>query len=71
MSRSSAEVEYRSLVAVTVEVTWFVGLLQELSIEIHQPVDVYCDSKVALQIASNTIFHERTKHIEIDCYFVR
>ncbi|XP_070011298.1 uncharacterized mitochondrial protein AtMg00810-like [Nicotiana sylvestris] len=34
-TRSSAEAEYRSLAAVTAEVTWLVGLLQELNIEIH------------------------------------
>ncbi|XP_060202399.1 uncharacterized protein LOC132630816 [Lycium barbarum] len=53
------------------EATWLIGLFKELGAQVDEPVKMFCDSKVAIQIATNPIFHERTKHINIDCHFVR
>lgn len=50
---------------------WIKQLLQELKLCEIQKMKLYCDNQVAFHIASNPVFHERTKHIEIDCHFVR
>lgn len=71
VSRSSAEAEYRSMAVVVAEVVWLNGLLKEVSPNQFDKSLVLSDSKAALQIAANPVFHERTKHIEIDCHFVR
>ena len=42
----------------------------EVGIETPVPTKFWCDNKTALHIASNLVFYERTKHIEIDCHFV-
>jgi hypothetical protein len=46
-------------------------VLADLNIEIKEPMKMYCDNQAARHIAANPVFHERTKHIEVDCHFVR
>lgn len=53
------------------EVTWIVRLLEELGVNSLKPVELHCDNQSAIHIAKNPIFHERTKHIEVDCHFTR
>ncbi|KAE8702231.1 Detected protein of unknown function [Hibiscus syriacus] len=71
IARSSAEAEYRSMAMTAAEIVWLTGLLNELGFNNTGPAKLMCDNKAALQIAANPVFHERTKHIEIDCHFVR
>ena len=59
------------MASVTCELVWIKQLIQELNFCEVQPMKLYCDNQAALHIVSNPVFPERTKHIEIDCHFVR
>ena len=41
-----------------------------MGVSLSSATPVYCDNRSAIQIAHNDVFHEWTKHIEIDCHFV-
>ncbi|GKE11309.1 ribonuclease H-like domain-containing protein [Tanacetum coccineum] len=69
--KSSTEAEYRALASVTNEVIWISKILKDLQIEKLLPVSLHCDSNSTIKIAVNPVFHERTKHLEIDLHFVR
>jgi len=71
VSLSSAEAEYRAVRQVVGELVWLERLLDELVVQSSLPIRVFCDSQAAVHIAKNPVFHERTKHIEVDCHFVR
>ena len=71
VSKSSSEAEYRAMASAASQVAWTVRLLQELDVSQPQPVTLFCDNQSALHIARNPVFHECTKHIEIDCHFTR
>ncbi|KAK4406515.1 Retrovirus-related Pol polyprotein from transposon RE1 [Sesamum angolense] len=71
VARSSAKAEYRAMAHTTSEILWLKNLLKELGFMYDDPVSMHCENKAAIHIASNPVFHERTKHIEVDCHFVR
>jgi hypothetical protein len=71
VSRSSTESEYRALAIASAELCWIRALLKDLGIYLSQPPLLWCDNVSALAIASNPVFHARTKHIEVDFHFVR
>ncbi|KAJ0591220.1 putative RNA-directed DNA polymerase [Helianthus annuus] len=71
VSRSTAEAEYRAMCSATCEVMWIKNVLSELQISCSLPVTLFCDSKSAISISQNLVFHERTKHFELDLHFLR
>jgi hypothetical protein len=71
VSRSSTEAEYRALADTTSELLALRWLLEDMGLTHSSPTVIHCDNRSAIQIAHNDVFHEHTKHIEIDCHLVR
>ena len=67
VAKSSVEAEYRVIALATYELVWLKHLLQELRFGKDEQMKLICDNQVILHISSNPVFHEMTKHIEVDC----
>ncbi|XP_068307153.1 uncharacterized mitochondrial protein AtMg00810-like [Pyrus communis] len=70
VARSITEVEYRAMASTACKLIWLKGLLCNLGVFTPQSMYLLCDNQAAMHIASNPVFHERTKHIEVDCRYV-
>src|SRR5436189_6129330 len=55
----------------TLEIYWLCDLLRDIGISVPTPIPMHCDNKNAIAIASNPVFHNRTKHIDVDCHITR
>jgi len=71
VSRSSTEAEYRALATLARELQWLKFIADNLSLNIPLLISTFCDNQSTIQLAKNPYFHERTKHIEVDCHLIR
>ena len=53
------------------EIIWLRGLLAELGFPQLESTSLYADNTRAIQITANSVFHEHTKHIEVDYHSIR
>ena len=71
VARLSAESEFRHIAQGLCELLWLKIILDDLRIKWNGPMKLYCDNKSTINIAHNSIQHDRTKHIEIDRHFIK
>ncbi|RVW33186.1 Retrovirus-related Pol polyprotein from transposon RE1 [Vitis vinifera] len=71
IARSSAEAEFRGMTLGLCEALWLRLLLQDLGYLSRQPIRLFCDNKFACDIAHNLVQHDRTKHVEVDRFFIK
>ena len=71
VSRSTAEAEFRALADASCEIDWLLRIMKDLQIPMTLPSHLYGDNTTSLYIANNSIYHERTKHVDHDCYTIR
>jgi hypothetical protein len=68
---SSTEAEYKGATIVVCEVVWLQKLLSDLGQLVDAFVVIYCDNINNILLANNSIYHARTKHIEVHYHFIR
>ncbi|RVW17653.1 Retrovirus-related Pol polyprotein from transposon RE1 [Vitis vinifera] len=69
VSHSSCESEYCALALTAAELLWLMHLLDDLKVSIPQRPLLLCDNKSAIFLSSNSVSHERAKHVELDYHF--
>jgi hypothetical protein len=71
VARSSIEAEYHAMALATTDLFWLRMLFKDLGIPLFSTPRLWCDNIGALALASNPVYHARTKHIEVDYHFIR
>ncbi|RVX14607.1 Copia protein [Vitis vinifera] len=71
VARSSAEAEFRGMALGLCETLWLRLLLHDLGYLSRQPIRLFCDNKAACDISHDPVQHDRTKHVEVDRFFIK
>lgn len=69
MTQSNAVAEYWVMGSTISELIWVKHLLKDMDIETYQPMKMFV---IIFRVThSIKLFHEQTKHIEVDCQYVQ
>ena len=71
VATSSMQSEYQSLYAGMQELVWLRGVMGELGLPLSKPTPFFLDSQSADDLATNPVYHKRSKHIEVKYHWVR
>ena len=71
VAQSSAEAEYIAAASSASQAIWLRRILEDMGEVQNDPTEIYCDSKSAIAMAKNAVYHSRTKHIAIKYHFLR
>lgn len=70
-TESNIESEYRAVAHGYCELLWLRILLDELGFKQDGPMHIYSDSTSTIKLANNPVYHDKTKHVEVDCHFIK
>ena len=71
VAKSSTKTENRAMAVTVSELLWLIWLLTDLQTPQDEPTPLFCDNQATLHIVANSVYHERTKHVGMDCNFAR
>jgi hypothetical protein len=70
-AQSTTEAEYIAACMATKEAVWLRRLLDNIGYPQTSPTPLFGDNQSAIRLVKNPRYHKRTKHIDIQYYFIR
>lgn len=55
----------------TSKIIWLLNLLDTLQVPCTNPIILHSDNQTAIHLATNYVFHEKIKHVDVDCHFIK
>ena len=71
MALSSAEAEYMAASQAACEAIWMRKILVSLFGSHLDPTVIHCDNQSCIKLLVNHVFHDRSKHIDIQYHHIR
>lgn len=71
ISRSNDEAKFKVIAQRICELLWIKIIPDDLKINWREPMKIYCDKKLAINITYNPIKYDCTKHVEVDKHFLK
>ncbi|MCO5570950.1 hypothetical protein L7F22_024680 [Adiantum nelumboides] len=68
--RSTTEAKYVVVSEACKEEVWLGRLVTDLGIKEETPM-LHCDSQSAIQLVRNSVYHSKTKHVDMKYHFIR
>ena len=65
----STEAEYMALCQASKEAVWMGDFLSSLGVTMQGPMVVNADNQGSIALAKNPVFHDRSKHIDIQYHY--
>ena len=71
MALSTAKVEYVLACSASSKVVWLRKLMYDLFDLQFDATFIYCDNQICVKLLENSVFHDKSKHIEIKYHYIR
>jgi len=68
---SSCEAEYIAVNSAICHLIWLRNMLKHLGFPQENSTEIYIDNRSAIALAKNSVYHERSKHIDTCHHFIR
>jgi hypothetical protein len=68
---STTEAKYIAMSSTSTQAIWMEILFEDLGMKVNKPIKVYCDNQSTISMTKNHVFHNRSKHIDIQHHFIR